>query len=575
VAWEEYLMKMIKYTSGFMLIIVALTCNANADDRSKLIEKLSKQLVKSKKVEEREDAAKMLGDIKAKEAVATLASALKDPDEGVRWNAAYSLVQISPDAKEAIPALKEALKDSSGHVRLNAAAALHKMGTAKEELIAPIRELLQSPDRLMRVSAADFLLSYDVDVKDVLPVVLQAINDRDVKTQEAAAEVLSSLDELPKDALPAVLQALPSVSAKARENLIRAISTMGMTAASAVPALTDALHDSDSSVRDKAATALGKIGRGARKAISSLVDVANKDPESFVRGSAIRALYGIDVDDPAALSAFIMALKDKEERVRDEALEAFRQIASLSPDAIAALKGVAANDPVETLRHHAQITLDDAKRGAHPSITKAQTSGIRVEIAPLLKQLNKELGDDSAPFKTAQEAKQYLHDRNIAMNKDEFWSNLTQGYADVTEAMLMLGMSPNTAPTGGAINTPILFTTSACNQPGEAQIALMLLFYGADPNVNDEINRTPIMAAAEHCPVEVVKALLLSGTKTNVVSNGGFTVLAAAVQSGRADVVQMILKSGYKIGNEPSYLFQSASGKPEIQKLLQQAGVKK
>lgn len=568
-------MKMIQRISVFMLILFALTSNSNADDRSKLIEKLSKQLVKSKKVDERADAAKMLGDLKAKEAVASLASALKDPAEDVRWNASYSLVEISPDATEAIPALKDALKDSSGHVRLNAAAALDKMGTAKEELIPSIRDLLQSPDPLMQVKAADFLLSYDVPVKDVLPVLLQAFNNPNAETQEAAAEVLSSLDELPKDALPSVLESLPKVSSKARENLIKAISTLGLTAASATPALMNALHDSDSSVRDKAATALGKIGPGAKKAIGSLVDVAKNDSESFVRASAIRALYGIDVDDRTALPAFITALKDKEENVRDEGLESFRQMASLSPEAIAALKEVAANDPVETLRHHAQITLDDAKRGAHPSITKAQTSGIRAEVGPLLQQLNKRLGDTEAPFHTAQEAKQYLHDRNIAVSKDEFWSNLTQGYADVTEAMLMLGMSPNTAPTGGAVNTPILFTTSACNQPGEAQIALTLLVYGADPNVADDINRTPIMAAAEHCPVEVVKALLLSGSKTNAVTNGGYTVLAAAVGSGRTEVVQMILKSGYKVANEPSYLYQSASGKPEIQKLLQQAGVKK
>jgi HEAT repeat protein len=566
-------MKLIRYISSFMLIVFALT--ANADDRSKLIEKLTKQLAKSKKVEERADAAKSLGEMKAKEAVMSLASALKDPDEDVRWNASYSLVEISPDAKDAIPALKEALKDSSGHVRLNAAAALHKMGIAKEELIAPLRELLQSADPSMRVNAADFLLSYDVPLKDVLPVLLDAINNPNVKAQETAAEVFANLGELPKDALPGVLQALPSTSAKARENLIRAISTMGLTAASAVPALTNQLHDSNGSVRDKAATALGKIGPGAKKSIGTLVDVATKDPESFVRASAIRSLYEIDVDDHVASTAFILALKDKDESVRDDALEAFRQMSSLSPEAIAALKEVAANDPVETLRHHAQIRLDDAKRGAHPGITKAQTSGIRAEIGPLLEQLNKRLGDTAAPFHTAQEAKQYLHDRNIAVSKDEFWSNLTQGYADVTEAMLMLGISPNTAPTGGAINTPILFTTSACNQPGEAQIALTLLVYGADPNVADDINRTPIMAAAEHCPVEVVKALLLSGSKTNVVSNGGYTVLAAAVQSGRAEVVQMILKSGYKVSNEPSYLYQSASGKPEIQKLLQQAGVKK
>ena len=63
----------------FLMIGFLVFGIAGADDRSKLVEKMTKTLTKSKKAEEREDAAKTLGTLKAVEAVGVLAGALKDP----------------------------------------------------------------------------------------------------------------------------------------------------------------------------------------------------------------------------------------------------------------------------------------------------------------------------------------------------------------------------------------------------------------------------------------------------------------------------------------------------------------
>ena len=109
------------------------------EDQSKTIGKMIKQL-NDKKAEKREEAANYLGKVRSLEAVSALSSALKDPEEDVRWAAAYALYQIAPDAKHAIPALKAALKDSNGSVRLNAAAALSKMDVPDAELAPSIRD---------------------------------------------------------------------------------------------------------------------------------------------------------------------------------------------------------------------------------------------------------------------------------------------------------------------------------------------------------------------------------------------------------------------------------------------------
>lgn len=553
-------------------VLVVGATNSIADDRSKLIEKMVKQLTKDKNADKREEAAKTLGDLEAVEAVPALAAALKDPDADVRWDAAYSLFQIAPKATDAIPQLKEALKDTSGHVRLNAVAALEKMDVPKQEMIPSMRELLKDPDAKIRVDAADALITMEVPLKELLPALSNGLKDSNPKVAEAASESLARMNDFPKEALPVLMDAVKNANPKVRENALACVGKMGMLADQAVPVVVQALKDADGSVRGKAVDALEAIGPGAKRAIPALSDVIQHDPDASTRKYAVRALTRIDVNDPAAVAAFLSALKDQDEDVRTEAIdEAFRVIQPLSSTAVAALKETAAHDSSEINRRHADGILKDSQKPGQP-VAKLQVTP-RPQMQPLLEQLDRELKDEPTLMKDASDAKKYLQERDIAFTADEFWGNLTEGYADVVEAFLKLGMSPNTQAPGHA-QTPLLFSTSYCSGAGEAQISVLLLLYGADPNVKDEINRTPIYAAAEGCDPTVVKALLMAGAHTNIVTNGGSTVLAAAVQSRNPEVVRMILNSGYKITKEPSYLLDSAKN-AEIKQMLLKAGVKK
>jgi hypothetical protein len=198
------------------------------------------------------------------------------------------------------------------------------------------------------------------------------------------------------------------------------------------------------------------------------------------------------------------------------------------------------------------------------------------EIAALLEQLNKRVDYVPTAFKDAEAAKKYLEDYDVAFTKDAFWYQMSHGYYDLTEAYLKLGMSPDGSAYHGNADPAIQYATEQCEEAGEAQIALLLLLYGADPNVvHEKSNTSPIYWAVKRCPVEVVKALLLSGARVDIVPTNGDTLLGAAVTGGRVEVVQMILDAGYKVGKEPSYIFDAVKGKPEMQKLLQKAGVKK
>jgi HEAT repeat protein len=543
-----------------------------ADDRSKAIEKIIKQLSKEKKPEKRAEAAKTLGQMKAVEAIPALSAALQDPDAGVRWEAAYSLYEIAPDAKPAIGALKQALNDSSGHVRLNAVAALSKMDVPSAEMLPAVRKLLQDPDPEMRIDAANSMLSLDAPIAEVLPILLEGLKASNVKIRVKAAETLADYT-LPVEVLPSLSQALKDPDAKVRENCAKAIGKVGLLAGSATASLAQALNDPESSVRNAAAKALASTGPSGKNGIPALVEAIRKDRDATVRQSAVRALAAIDVDDPAIVSGLIQGMKDPEKDVRAEAVDAFRDMQTVPDSAIAALDELSKTETDSTTKSHAENLLKDFK--ARSSIQTLQITP-RPKIEALLQQLDKKLNDtDRNSFNDLPSAVQYLVARKIPYRKGEFWSAVTQGYAETVEAFLKVGMSPNTLTSGGADRaTPLQSTTFTCSSPGAAQISLILLIYGADPNVVDSIGRTPILAAAESCPTVVVDALLMSGAKTDGVTKGGATVLAAAVMSGKVENVRSILKSGYKPKNEPPYLLQTAKANPEIHKMLLKAGIK-
>ena len=73
-----------------------------------------------------------------------IASALKDPDVGVRTEAAQILKNLGPKAKSAVPALIHALQDSDQDVVLFAAQALGRIGPDAQEAVPALQEALQN-----------------------------------------------------------------------------------------------------------------------------------------------------------------------------------------------------------------------------------------------------------------------------------------------------------------------------------------------------------------------------------------------------------------------------------------------
>ena len=157
--------------------------------------------------------------------------------------------------------------------------------------------------------------------------------------------------------------------------------------------------------------------------------------------------------------------------------------------------------------------------------------------------------------------------------------DVTHGWhvVDASGSLLYLeaGQSPNLHRPPPQSDTPLLYVTSACAAPdtaaAAATIALGLVAHGADVNAKSDIGVTPLMGAAQHCPLEVVQALLKAHADTNAKSRGGATALAMAVMAGRTESVKAILDTGYSLKNESWDPLATAAGHPDIEKLLRAA----
>ncbi len=75
-------------------------------------------------------------------------------------------------------------------------------------------------------------------------------------------------------------------------------------------------------------------------------------------------------------------------------------------------------------------------------------------------------------------------------------------------------------------------------------IVQLLINSGADPNIQNKNNKTPLMYAAKCSLLNIVKLLLNSGADPNKQYSDGSTSLLYAVESGNMEIVELLLKSG-------------------------------
>jgi ankyrin repeat protein len=101
-----------------------------------------------------------------------------------------------------------------------------------------------------------------------------------------------------------------------------------------------------------------------------------------------------------------------------------------------------------------------------------------------------------------------------------------------------------------AINRPSTSGNPAVNwaaRAGQGEIVALLLENGADLEMKDKDNKTPLLCAAWDGHMPVMKLLQAKGADIHARDNQGWTPLMRAAWKGRADIVKFLWESGASI----------------------------
>lgn len=215
---------------------------------------------------------------------AVVSRARGDESAGVRCGAARALGVIG--SRAAVAGLLDALADPSEAVRAAAAQALMRIGPSASELDGLVRALA-SPDPYVAAFSAWSLGNLGEAAAPAVDALAAALT-RDA-TVAVVAGALARIGPGAAEAVPELTRELASDDDGRRWRAARTLGRVGPAAAAAVAALTTALADPNSVVRAHAARALGRIGPAARPAAAAL-QRATGDPEPGVRDEARQAL---------------------------------------------------------------------------------------------------------------------------------------------------------------------------------------------------------------------------------------------------------------------------------------------
>lgn len=288
--------------------------------------------LKNPNADVRAQAAGQLGLLgyRDKRVVVPLVDALRDPEDDVRKQAGWALQQLLPDARLVIPGARLALTDANPETRFNTVSFLSLQGPAAVPLLV---EAIKDKDEKVQVQAVKALHELKVDNDYLKSSVLPLLKEADPLVRRNAVSVLHRCG-LP--ALEPLFGALKDSDVKVRQQAIQAVTTIPGDEKLLVPVLTEALEDDDPFVRGRATAALGRTG-GVR-ALPQLQQ-SLKDKEDEVRLEAVEALLQLNPNFPQVLPSLLPALQDKSPAVRLVAVAGLARFnAAAVPHLIQALK---------------------------------------------------------------------------------------------------------------------------------------------------------------------------------------------------------------------------------------------
>jgi HEAT repeat protein len=359
-----------------------------------------KTLQTSRDPRERASAARGLGSVKAPEAVPVLIAALRDPDAGVRSNAADALAEMPDAAAQSLPALRAALvRETAGPVRVDTGWALKKLKAEPAEWVPVFRASLKDPDTHTRYNAAIGLLGrgdpveifpvfFDelgtpfgkgtsqqpywmvrrvVESNDprLVPLLLDGLQNGNDEQRAAAAVNLGGFKPLPvgQIARPLIV-ALRDPDPTVRGNAVTSLMRIGYEprqGALVGPPLVDVLRDPDPRVRRAAAGAFRSMSQAPRSAIAGLVRLL-RDPDPEVRAEAAFGLMGFLPPAREAVPALVTAYaQETEKKVKVSIAHALGSVRGGARDAVPLLRA-ALRDPDAEIRDAASSALQLIER---------------------------------------------------------------------------------------------------------------------------------------------------------------------------------------------------------------------
>ncbi|HJX35146.1 MAG TPA: HEAT repeat domain-containing protein, partial [Desulfatiglandales bacterium] len=266
--------------------------------------------LKNKDKNVRQDAARKLGERKAKDAAGAIINNLNDPDIDVRVALIWALGEIN-DPK-AVKSLASLIKDSNGRIRTSSFTALGKIEdhTAREALI---NALAHRNDYRIRLEAADTL--GDTGAREAVPNLIVLLDDKNEYIRQAASRALGGLKK--KDAVEPLLQRLDDQDLHVRICVIQSLNKINDTRA-VEPLLALALSEEDKEVHSLSIEALKKFKDPNAKEIMKRIFFEEYDSDIYQdrkkaemilsiigKKSTLQALQDPEGDDQKTISNYI------------------------------------------------------------------------------------------------------------------------------------------------------------------------------------------------------------------------------------------------------------------------------
>jgi HEAT repeat protein len=207
----------------------------------------------SKQVTVRRSCAEALGNIgsSARDAIPELENLLKDPDAGVRLNAAVSLWQIDQHA-DAIPAILGELRRADDDTAYQACLALGRTGQAGlalgrtgEELDTVVKELIGALDHTGRDVQRAAALALGRMGPSTIPALEEVLDQSDETARFYAVQALARMGA---DAEPVLKKARDDESPEVRRAAARALALMRPDISGSAPPTPPSVDDKDEQV---------------------------------------------------------------------------------------------------------------------------------------------------------------------------------------------------------------------------------------------------------------------------------------------------------------------------------------